>query len=143
MATLLFPCNYLFKINNENTRTWCKICPKLTLKTLERRQWRRSGLFIVNFEHISHHVLVYLLLTWSKRGYFFLANWALRVVNVRRSILFNIARNWNQTTFKSGMAGASAFDWFLVILPCVGWFWVILWFILFIWFMFSNYIRTI
>ena len=26
----------------------------LTIKTPERRQWRRSGVFIVNFEHISH-----------------------------------------------------------------------------------------
>ena len=26
-------------------------------------QWRRSGVFIVNFEHISHLVLVFLLLT--------------------------------------------------------------------------------
>ena len=32
-------------------------CSKLT--------WRRSGLFIVNFEHISHLVLVFLLLTLS------------------------------------------------------------------------------
>ena len=29
----------------------------------ERRQWRRSGIFIVNFEHIPHLVLVFLLLT--------------------------------------------------------------------------------
>ena len=36
---------------------------KLTLKTPERRQWRCSGAFIVNFEHISHFVLVFLLLT--------------------------------------------------------------------------------
>ena len=61
-----FPTNnYLFKVINKNTRTWCKICPKLTIKTSERRQWRRSGVFIVNFEHIWHHVFVYLLLTWS------------------------------------------------------------------------------
>ena len=26
-----------------------------------RRYWRRSGVFIVNFEHISHPVLVFLL----------------------------------------------------------------------------------
>ena len=50
---------YLLKFNNRNTRT----CPKLTIKTPERRQWRRSGVFIVNFEHISHLVLVFLLLT--------------------------------------------------------------------------------
>ena len=27
---------------------------KSTIKTPERRQWRRFGVFIVNFEHISH-----------------------------------------------------------------------------------------
>ena len=27
--------------------------------------WRRSGIFIVNFEHISHLALVFLLLTLS------------------------------------------------------------------------------
>ena len=32
-------------------------------KKPERRQWRRSGVFIVNFVHISHLVLVFLLLT--------------------------------------------------------------------------------
>ena len=31
--------NYIFKVNNRNTRTRC--------------QWRRSGVFIENFEHIS------------------------------------------------------------------------------------------
>ena len=40
---------YLLKVNNRNTRTRC-----------------RSGVFIVNFEHISHLVLVFLLLTWSR-----------------------------------------------------------------------------
>ena len=32
----------------------CEICPKLTIKTPKRRHWRRFGVFIVNFEHISH-----------------------------------------------------------------------------------------
>ena len=77
---------YLLKVNNRNTRTRCEICSKLTIKTPERRhfisprntrkpkgflefsriikwEWRRSGVFIVNFEHISHLVLVFLLLT--------------------------------------------------------------------------------
>ena len=39
---------YLFKINNRNTRTICEIYSMLTIKTPKRRQWRRSGLFIVN-----------------------------------------------------------------------------------------------
>ena len=34
------------------------MCSKLTIKTPKRRQWRRSGVFIVNFEHTSHLVLV-------------------------------------------------------------------------------------
>ena len=35
-----------------------EICSKLTIKTPERRQRRHFGVFIVNFEHISHLVLV-------------------------------------------------------------------------------------
>ena len=54
---------YLLKVNNRNTATRCEICLKLTIKTPERRQWRRSGVFIVNFEHISHLAVVLLLLT--------------------------------------------------------------------------------
>ena len=42
---------YLLKVNNRNTRTWCQICLRLTIKT------------IVNLENISHLVLVFLLLT--------------------------------------------------------------------------------
>ena len=33
------------------------------MKAPERRDWRRSGVFIVNFEQISHIVLIFLLLT--------------------------------------------------------------------------------
>ena len=54
---------YLLKVNDWSTRTRCEICSKLTIKIPERRQWCRSGIFIVNFEHISHLVLVFLLLT--------------------------------------------------------------------------------
>ena len=32
--------SYTFRVNNRNTRTRCKICSKLTVKTPERRQWR-------------------------------------------------------------------------------------------------------
>ena len=43
---------YLLKVNNKNTRTGCGICAKLIIKIL--------GVFNVNFEHISHVVLVLL-----------------------------------------------------------------------------------
>ena len=52
-------------------------CSKLTTETLEKgvkyvkfnnndTRTRRSGVFIVNFGHISHLVLVFLLLTLSR-----------------------------------------------------------------------------
>ena len=67
LNTPLFPAgNYIFKVNNRNTRTRCEICSKLTIKIPERRYWRRSGIFIVNFDHISYLVVVFLLLTLSK-----------------------------------------------------------------------------
>ena len=53
---------YLLKINNRNTRARCEICSDLTIKIPERRHWCRSEVFIVNFEHISHLALVFLLL---------------------------------------------------------------------------------
>ena len=52
----LCPNIYLPKVNNRNTRTRCEIYSKLTIKIR-----RRSGISIVNFEHISHLVLVFLL----------------------------------------------------------------------------------
>ena len=58
----------MFKVSNRNTRTRCEICSKLIIKILgiviinfEHR--RRSGIFIANFEHISHLALMFLLLT--------------------------------------------------------------------------------
>ena len=58
--------NYIFKVNNKITRTRCEICSKLTIKTPERCIWGRSGVFIVNFEHTSHLILEFLLLTLSR-----------------------------------------------------------------------------
>ena len=59
-----FPAGmYLLKVNNKNTRTRCEICSKLTIKIPEQTP---SGIFIVNLEHISHHVLVFLLLTLGR-----------------------------------------------------------------------------
>ena len=55
----------MFKVNNRNTGARCEIRLKLTIKTPERRR-RRSGVFIVNFEHISHLAFVLFLLTLSR-----------------------------------------------------------------------------
>ena len=58
--------NYMFKVNKGNTRASREICTKLTTKIPERRQQCRSSVFNVNFKHISHLVLVFLLLTLSR-----------------------------------------------------------------------------
>ena len=58
---------YVLKVSNNNTRTRCEICSKLRIKGPERRHWRRSGVFILNFEHIPHLVLVFLLLTLNRQ----------------------------------------------------------------------------
>ena len=44
---------YQLKVNNRITRTRSEICLLLTLKTPERRQWRRSGVFIVKIERTN------------------------------------------------------------------------------------------
>ena len=55
-----FPAGiYVLKVNNGNTKIPCEICSKLTIKTPERGHWRHFGVFIVNFEQISHIVLVF------------------------------------------------------------------------------------
>ena len=44
---------YLFKVNKKkNTQKRCEIFSKLTTRTLEQRQQRRSGVFKVEFEYI-------------------------------------------------------------------------------------------
>ena len=79
---------YLLKVNNNSTRKRSEICSNLTIKTPERRgrrcekltividncskltivtsgrhYWLRSGVFAINFKHISHLNLVSILLT--------------------------------------------------------------------------------
>ena len=41
-----------FIVNNKNTRKSCQICSQLTIETPGRCHWRRSGVFIANYEHI-------------------------------------------------------------------------------------------
>ena len=66
-STHFFQCYpadiYWLKVNSRNTRARCELCLKLTIKTPQQRQWSRSGVFIINFEHTSHFVVVFPLLT--------------------------------------------------------------------------------
>ena len=52
---------YMFKVVIRNTKK-CEIYSNLTIKTPKRRQWRRSGVFIVNLQNIS---LAFILLTMN------------------------------------------------------------------------------
>ena len=56
---------YLFNFNNKKTRERRETCSKLTTKTLEQRQWRRSGVCVVDFEnfHIFFQFFYYWLST--------------------------------------------------------------------------------
>ena len=54
---------YMLKVNYRNTRIRCEIGSRLTIKIPPERIL--SGIFIVNFEYISHLVLVFLLLTFN------------------------------------------------------------------------------
>ena len=66
-SSRVFSCSKSeISLSDGNTRTICEICSKLTIKTPKWRQWPRSGVFIVNFEQISHGILVFPLLTLSK-----------------------------------------------------------------------------
>ena len=47
----VFTCS---KLTIEALEQRCEICSKLTIKTPKRHQWRHFGVFIVNFENISH-----------------------------------------------------------------------------------------
>ena len=50
-------------LTTKTLRSRCEICSKLTIKTSKRRHWRRSGVFVVTFDHISLLVPVFLFLT--------------------------------------------------------------------------------
>ena len=42
----------VLKVNNRNTTTRCEIYAKLTIKTPERRDWRRSGVLMLTLNMI-------------------------------------------------------------------------------------------
>ena len=61
----------MFKVNNRNTRIRCELCSKLNSIPLGNYMFKvnnrnTTGAFIVNFEYISHLVLVFLLLTLNR-----------------------------------------------------------------------------
>ena len=58
---------FLLKVNYLKTKMICGICPKLSIKASEWRHWRRSDVFIINFEQISDVDLLFSLLTFKNQ----------------------------------------------------------------------------
>ena len=98
------PANiYLFKVCNRSSRKSCEICSKSTIKTPERRHWRRFGVFIVNFEHISHLFLLLLLLT--------LNNYMLARLFSHISVFLNVNFNYEENFEKTKNYQSWKFAW--------------------------------
>ena len=62
LVSLLLFLSILLNVNNRNTKKMCEIYWQLTVKLPEWLQWPGICVFIINFEYISHIVLVFLLL---------------------------------------------------------------------------------
>ena len=70
--------NYMFKVNNRNTRTRCKICSKLTIKislsvifllTLNTFIYLFIYLFIYSFIHLFIYSFIYLFIfNWREKS---------------------------------------------------------------------------
>ena len=82
----------LLKVNNRDYRKRREICSKLAIRTPERRHWRRSGVFIVNFEYILHLFLVLQLLTLNKLmlAWFFCCSWRCLISELDLRLFLNI-----------------------------------------------------
>ena len=85
------PGIYLFKVNNGNARTMCKICLNLIIKTQKRCAWYSSFAFIANFEQTPYIVLLFPLLLWT-------INCQLRRTS-KFQILWNLKKYLNQTSW--------------------------------------------
>ena len=61
-----WPSRYLLRFRKGNTRVMWGFYSKLTIKTPERYQWRRFGVYIINFQQILHIIPLFRLLTLKK-----------------------------------------------------------------------------
>ena len=128
MANLYFLTNNNpFKVSNRNIKTWCEIILKLTIKTpcssvSVVEQVIIGG--VISFKQIALYV-------WWRSDY--------------RSYLILQKTETKQRSSRVSWVLVHLVDscWFHLALCGSGQFWIILWFLLFILFIFSNYIRTI
>ena len=91
--------------NRDETSQLTFTCSKLTIKTPEQCQWCCAIFCIVNFEHISHLFLMFLLLTLNRQmlaGLFFIASRAHeKDKNIQCAMFLHVitedALNWSCT----------------------------------------------
>ena len=92
---------YLLIGSNRSTRTGCEIYSKLAIKTPERCQRRRFGVFIVNFQRISQPALMLLLIIWTCK--YWLVFWICQnmprqssecILGSKYARILNMARFW-------------------------------------------------
>ena len=89
--------NHMFKVNNRNTRTRCKICSKLTIKTPEKSLLSLycslqtyfitySSAFIVNFKQVNVWVKAQISEFYFCNGFIFLSKWIflIKLLFIRR-----------------------------------------------------------
>ena len=109
----------MFKVNN--IKRWKKVqymseVNKLTIKTPERRQWRCSVVFILNFEHIPHLSVAFRLLLWTSWCLLgILRNTKQKKVNKSNWKLAKWNKKWNKKTWKKDVPFPFCYPCFLVL----------------------------
>ena len=89
----------MFKVNNKSIRIRCGICSTLTIKTQKRCQWRHSGIFIVNFEHISTPCSSVSIVNfeqendgWDADGWLHFMKWFLTISCIKQAFIIQILK---------------------------------------------------
>ena len=96
----------------------CSICIKelkLTLKTAERRQWRRTAVFFINFQHVFYffHVLLLILSICFFAGYMcswkiflLLSDCKLSIKNCNSSVVLGISQIFTSVLSRTPAIGS-------------------------------------
>ena len=66
---------YIYKVNDRNAKKRCEIFSKLAIKTLERRQWHRFGVCIVDFKQVNVNWVNTICKSW------YIWNWGFYLTN--------------------------------------------------------------
>ena len=99
-------------------------CSELTIKSPERCHWRRSGVFVVNFEHSSRLFLVFLLLTLKNQmlsGYVSKCTHSLTYLQAILYVNLNLGHRFPFFQREIGVVNCIIEKWFFVLMLQVWW----------------------